>query len=99
MTSLERYLSGELPEPPPLSTDQCRCGQWFSGVVRQRYDTNAHFQHAEKLHREIHDAARDLCTDRQVRAPVDGAIVRVKHLNELSNRLLAELETLGGTLR
>ena len=99
MTSLERYLSGALPEPPPLSTDQCRCGQWFSGIVRQRYDTDAHFQHAEKLHREIHDAALDLCANRQDGAPAEEAMSGVKRLDELSNRLLAELEVLGGPLR
>ena len=98
-TDLERHLRGELPEPPTLDTDQCRCGQWFSGVVRQRYDADTHFQHAETLHREIHEVARALCAERQTGVSIDTRSARIDRLETLSQELLDELEALGGSLR
>jgi diguanylate cyclase (GGDEF)-like protein/PAS domain S-box-containing protein len=61
MVALDRYLKGESNAPPTLDCHQCRLGQWLYAEGATRHGTRAVFQSIERLHRQLHVSATELC--------------------------------------
>jgi hypothetical protein len=67
---MEKYLTGESEQLPPLAPDQCRFGAWLDTDGFKRYGALPAFNEVRSLHDQVHAMARDLCDLRdQARNP------------------------------
>lgn len=74
---------------PALDETQCRFGQWLLQEDLTRYGSPALFAEIDRLHREIHQLARQLLGQQQQDMPTDGA--QLQQLRGLSEQLFALL--------
>ena len=61
MVALDRQLKGESDAPPTLDCHECRLGQWLYAEGAIRHGSRAVFQSIERLHRQMHVSAAELC--------------------------------------
>ena len=95
LLTVEKYLSNELGEPPPLADNQCRLGHWLTTKGRAAYAGHADFEAAERCHREVHALAGEL-TELKARGRSGEALARIDELRALKNALIAHLKALQG---
>lgn len=62
---LEGYLRGLRPNPPEMDEARSRVGLWLSGAIAGRPGSEAIFTRLEKLHHEMHSAARQAVKGKQ----------------------------------
>jgi diguanylate cyclase (GGDEF)-like protein/PAS domain S-box-containing protein len=93
--AVEKYLSSELGEPPPLAEDQCRLGHWLTTKGRAAYAGHADFQAAERRHREVHALAAEF-NELKACGRSREALARIGELRALKNALIEHLKALQG---
>ena len=72
-----------------LDETQCRFGQWLLQEDLTRYGSPALFAEIDRLHREIHQLARQLLGQQQQQTHTD--TVQLQQLRALSEQLFALL--------
>ena len=93
LTAMVSHLKDERHLPPPLDLHQCRFGVWLDCGGRARYAEQASFGHVERLHQQVHDAARALCVRHEGGEKVVGG-ARLDELQSSSKALLVQLQAL-----
>jgi diguanylate cyclase (GGDEF)-like protein/PAS domain S-box-containing protein len=80
--SIVNYLHDGTQERPQLDHDQCRFGKWLQREENQRYRHLGAYQDLDALHRQIHQLAMSLCTDRDAtdRQAFDSEFHRLEQL-------------------
>jgi len=91
--SLENFLDGTSPAPPPSDHRHCRFGRWYDGPARQRYAHYASYAALDPLHARIHALGEALIAAHQ--AGDDGSsTARRAELRRLSAQLTEQLQFL-----
>ena len=95
LLSMEKYLSGEAGELPPLAENQCRLGCWLTTKGRVAYAGHADFQAAERVHRQVHALVAELA-ELKDQGRFRETSARTNELHALKNTLIAHLKALQG---
>jgi diguanylate cyclase (GGDEF)-like protein/PAS domain S-box-containing protein len=94
MVALDRYLKGESDAPPTLDCHACRLGQWLYAEGATRHGTRAVFQSIERLHRQMHVTATELCAIHSRGIPLKFAETGERH--HLLDALIKEIKAMLG---
>jgi hypothetical protein len=95
LLGMEKYLSGEAGELPPLAENQCRLGRWLATKGRVAYAGYAEFQAAERVHRKVHALVTEL-DELKAKGRSCEALARIDELHVLKDALIAHLKALQG---
>lgn len=93
LRALERYLTGDVENTPPLSPDNCRFGQWLHSEGERRYGSTALFSEVVELHRQVHLTGQEICRLFEANEAL-AAQAMLGDLSDLSDDLLSCLEVL-----
>jgi len=99
ITAIEKYLKGERETPMPLDMHQCRFGQWLDTDGLSRYGWLSSFPTIERLHRQVHELATELCKLHTQDSDPVAALARLGELHSLRDALLEQLKTLEQEIR
>lgn len=92
---LVQYLEGDpggVPLPP-LTTEQCRFGQWYDGPARERYAGTPELEALAPAHEQVHAVGRELL-ELHGQGRVDEAQRRIPELLALRDEVLVHLRVL-----
>jgi hypothetical protein len=99
IAAMEKYLKGERETPMPLDIHQCRFGQWLDTDGLSRYGRQPSFPIIERLHRQVHELATELCRLHTQDSDPEAALARLGVLHSLRDALLEQLKTLAHEIR
>ncbi|MBS1230544.1 MAG: hypothetical protein H6R17_3821, partial [Proteobacteria bacterium] len=90
--AMEKHLSDDT-NSPPLTANHCRFGSWLATKGRGGHAGHAQFQAAERVHREVHALAIELC-ELKAHGRKGEALARLDELHALRDTVLAHLKAL-----
>lgn len=96
LATVEAYLTGERDEPPLLDLPSDSACAWLRGEGHQRYCGQPAFQVVEKLYRQIHALARQLC-DLQIAGKTEEVGARLPEFAAARDSLLEQMKQLSRT--
>ena len=99
IAGMEKYFKGERETPMPLNMHQCRFGQWLDTDGLSRYGWLSSFPTIERLHRQVHELATELCNLHTQDSDTEAALARLGELHSLRDALLEQLKTLAHEIR
>ncbi|MCW8928848.1 MAG: EAL domain-containing protein [Gammaproteobacteria bacterium] len=89
--AIEDYNDSKSVMLPPLSTNECRFGQWFKGKGKERYGGLKSYQSILPLHEKIHQLGEELCNlQRQKIEPQS----KLMELHKIQDMMLNQLKNL-----
>ncbi len=94
IAAMEKYLKGERETPIPLDMHQCRFGQWLNTEGLSRFGWQPPFAAIERLHRQVHGLATELCRLHSQDNNPEAALARLGELKGLRDALLEQLKAL-----
>ena len=92
--AIEKHLSNDA-SAPPLAASQCRVGGWLTTKSRVGHAEHADFHAAERVHREAHALAIELC-ELKTAGRTPEALARLNELHALRDAVLSHLKALQG---
>jgi len=99
IAAMERYLKGEHETPMPLDIHECRFGKWLDTDGLSRYGWLPSFSTIEKLHRQVHELATELCRLHNQDRDHEAALTGLDELHNLRDALLNQLKALAKEIR
>jgi len=96
LATVDAYLTGERDEPPLLDLPSDSACAWLRGEGHQRYCGQPAFQVVEKLYRQIHALARQLC-DLQIAGKSEEVGARLSEFAAARDALLEQMKQLSRT--